>query len=316
MLIPSPLVTIGISNYNYSHFILDCLNSVIGQIYENIEIIIIDDHSTDNSIDVVEAWIEVHKENCRIKFIKNSENLGLTKNCNLILKNTKGKYFQPLDADDILMPQKIAKQVQLLEASNNTALVYSNVSVLNEDGIITNPDYCKRIGYDKLNMPEGRIFNELLDFNFISLPSVLINTRYAKEVGGFDETLRVQDYYMWLKLAEKYEIKYMPENTAYYRVHDFSMSNCIGTSLASADSVLQLKYRYYHSRNRKLKEKIAKNFQNGSVHLYQYKYPTTKKWLSVAFYLKPGFKTCIYFISVRLGIPYSFYNRIKKYLRT
>jgi len=315
MVYSNPLVTIGIPNYNYCHFVVDCLNSVINQTYQNLEIIIIDDCSSDNSVQLIERWINENKKNIQIKFIKNSVNHGLTKNCNIILENARGKYFQPLDADDKIAPDKIRKQVQLLESNPNFALVYSNVSVINEYGEITDSDYCSRIGYDKLNMPNGKIFNNLIEFNFISLPSVLINTEYAKSEGGFDESLQVQDYYMWLKLAEKYKIQYVSENLAYYRVHEASMSNKITTYLASTDSVLRLKYRYYPLINSEQRKRMAKNIQNASVHLYEYKYWTYKKWISIAFYLNPGFKTCLYFIAIRLAIPFSFFNKLKTLLR-
>jgi glycosyltransferase involved in cell wall biosynthesis len=310
-----PLVTIGVPNYNYAHFIEEALDGVAAQTYKNIELIIVDDCSTDDSIAVIENWIKRYSGSITINFIKNHDNLGLTKSCNVILKNARGKYFQPLDADDIIMPNKIEKQVNLLEANEDTALVYSNVFVINENGVITNPDYCNRIGYDKLNMPDGDIFNNLIDFNFISLPSVLINTECVRNEGGFDETLRVQDYFMWLRLAKKYTIRYMPDNLAYYRVHDASMSNKITTYLASADSVLQLKYRYYALIDSQQRKRMAKNIQNASVHLYQYKYSTYKKWISIAFYLNPGFKTCLYFLSVRLGIPFSFFNKLKTFIK-
>ena len=85
------------------------------------------------------------KESFPISFIRNKVNLGLTKVCNIILDNAKGKYFQPLDADDILLPKKLEKQVAILENSPDTALVYSNVAVINETGDVTNPIYCSRI---------------------------------------------------------------------------------------------------------------------------------------------------------------------------
>jgi alpha-1,3-rhamnosyltransferase len=220
-----PLVTIGIPNYNYGHFVIEALNSVVNQSYPNIELIIVDDLSSDNSIEIIEKWIKDYTGNIQIKFIKNKTNVGLTKVCNIILEYSSGKYFQPLDADDILLPEKIEKQVPILENSPKTAVVYSNTMVINDLGEVTNPDYCSRIRYDSTRMPSGRIFKDLLIFNFISLPSVLINTQYAREVGGFDETVKVQDYYLWLKLSEKYLISYVPATFAKYRVHDSSMSN-------------------------------------------------------------------------------------------
>jgi glycosyltransferase involved in cell wall biosynthesis len=307
-----PLVTIGIPNYNYGHFISEALNSVVKQTYPNIELIIVDDVSSDNSIEIIENWIRSYTGKIQINFIKNKKNLGLTKVCNIILDNASGKYFQPLDADDILLPEKIERQVAILENSPNTAMVYSNVMVINDSGKVINPDYCSRINYDSTNMPSGWIFNDLLAFNFISLPSVLIHTNYAREEGGFDESLQVQDYYMWLRLSEKYQIRYMSATFAKYRVHDTSMSNLSSSNCVSTESVITLKYRYYNTITTPgLKKIIAKNIQNSSVYLYQHNYPTAKKWLTLAFRLNPGIKTATYFLSIRLGVPFTFFKMLK-----
>lgn len=308
----SPLVTIGISNYNYAKYIKYSLDSVANQTYQNIEVIIVDDFSTDNSCEVIENWIKNYDGKFPIKFIRNETNIGVSRVCNIILKNAKGKYLQPLDADDIILPGKIAKQVQFLNKEPATAMVYSNVAVINNEGIITNPDYCNRINYNRNFMPSGRILNELLAFNFISTPSVLINTEHARNVGGFDENLRLQDYYMWLKLSESYEIKYIPEITAHYRVHSSSMTNYSPTNCILQESVLINKYRYFRRVSPKLKKIIAKNIQNSSVYLYEHNYPTAKKWLTIAFRSSPSFKTGVYFLSIRLGIPFSFFKMLKR----
>jgi glycosyltransferase involved in cell wall biosynthesis len=303
-----PLVTIGIPNYNYGHYILEALNSVANQTYQNIELIIVDDLSTDNSIEIVDNWINNYQGKIKINFIKNELNIGLAKTCNIILKNANGKYFQPLDADDIILPDKIKNQITVLENSPNNAMVYSNVSVINEKGEIVNPDYCSRINYDKDRMPSGRIFNELLIF----MPSVLINTLLARAIGGFDETLLVQDYYLWLKLSKEYEIVYVNSVSAFYRVHSKSMSNLSSTNLPFEESVMKLKHRYFDKASPSIKKIIARNIQNSSVFLYKYNYPSSKKWLSIAFRLNPGFKTLLYCFTIRLGIPFSFFERIKK----
>lgn len=313
-MISYPLVTIGVPNYNYGQYILGTLNSVAAQTYPNIELIIVDDVSSDNSVDIIENWIQNYRGKIKISFIKNQSNLGLTKVCNIILKAANGKYFQPLDADDKILPKKIEAQVGVLENSVNTAMVYSNSQVIDGSGQVTNPDYFNRIHYNKDRMPSGKIFNDLLIFNFISLPSVLISTQYAREAGGFDESLQVQDYYLWLRLSEKYEIKYVEGTYAQYRVHDTSMSNFSSTNCVSEESVMTIKYRYYQKSNVDLRKVISTNIQNSSVYLYQHQFPSAKKWLTLAFKLKPGFKTAVYFLSIRLGIPFSFFKMLKSNL--
>jgi glycosyltransferase involved in cell wall biosynthesis len=308
----SPLVAIGVPNYNYAHYVVETLNSVANQTYPNIELIIVDDFSTDNSVEVIDHWINSYRGNITINFIKNKVNLGLTKVCNIILENAKGKYFQTLDADDLLLPGKIETQVGLLESSQNTAVIYSNIGVIDEHGNVIKDDYLGQVGYDKNNMPKGKIFEKLFEFNFIPLPSVLINTDYAKKAGGFDETLHVKDYYLWLKLAEKHQIIYQPENTAFYRQHESSMSNSFLTSPRSEESILRIKLKYYKNGNDNIKKIFRKNLYFSAAYLYQHKYPSAKRWLKQNFVLNPGIKNFSYYIAIRLGISYSFFEKMKK----
>lgn len=310
-----PLVSIGIPNYNYSHYIVYTLNSVAFQTYQSIELIIIDDHSTDNSIKVIDEWIEKYKGSMTIKFIKNNTNNGLTKVCNQILNAANGKYFQPLDADDLILPDKIAKEVALMEGSKSAALIYSNIGIIDEKGNEVFDDYLNKIGYDKNRMPHGNIFAKLFDFNFVPLPSVLIRTESAKFIGGFDESLRVQDYYLWLKLSEKFDVLFLNEKTALYREHPSSMSGSALTNPGYTESVLYLKYSYYRNSSKDIQKKIAKNIEDSSIYLYTMAYPYTGKWLKRNLLINPGFKSAIYFAAIVLRIPYSFFRRLKILLR-
>lgn len=312
----SVMVSVGVPNFNYSHYIIGSLNSIVNQTYQNIELIIVDDVSTDNSVAVIEDWIKKYTGPVKINFIKNTKNGGLTKVCNQILQSANGKYFQTLDADDLLLPTKIEKQVRLLEASKNTALIYSNIGIIDEGGKIINSDYLGHIGYDKNNMPQGNIFEKLFDFNFIPLPSALINTEYARKVGGFDETLQVQDYYLWLKLSEQFETIYLAENTALYRQHAYSMSNSLLTNPRSVDNVLNIKFRYYKRCNKNIKRIIRKDIRSSATYLYRFKYSSAKRWLGRNLWLNPSFKSLGYFVAIKLGVPYSFLAKIKTKLHS
>lgn len=308
----TPLVTVGIINYNYSNYILQALNSVNLQNYHNIEIIIIDDFSKDESVNIINNWIKENKQNQKINFIVNNVNQGLTKNCNTILKIAQGKYFQILDADDIILPNKISAQVEILENNSDCSLVYTKVSVINENGNIIRDNYFEQIGYGNRIIPSGKIFDDLLEFNFIPLPSVLLNTTAAKNIGGFDETMQVQDYYMWLKLSKNFNFIFYPHVTAYYRVHSGSMSNHNTTKIRSYDDVLNIKFSYYFKTGKKGKKFIANEINLISKVLYRFGYTTAKKWLFRSFLLQPSLKTFFILVSVNLGIRYDFFQTLKK----
>lgn len=307
-----PLVTIGIPNYNYAHYIKEALDSVVNQTYPNIELIIVDDCSTDNSVVEIESWIKDYSGKFSINFIKNEANMGLTKNCNLILNVAKGAYLQILDADDIFLSENISKKIQVINEieTDSISLVYSNMKLINNSGEIISDNYLKRIGYDENMMPEGNIFQELFDFNFIAYP--LINTRLAKEVGGFDETQQVHDYYLWLKLSEKYDVKFCPGKYALYRIHNASMSNNSKTSPMSIENVLRTKYRYLKQANSEMKNIIKRDIYNSVTTLYENNIKSSGVWLRRNLFFNPGLKSFGYFIAYNLGIPFSFFNSIKK----
>ena len=153
-----PLVSIGIANYNYAKYIAQALESAANQTYKNCELIIVDDCSTDNSVEVIQNWIDHYKGNFNIKFIKNSKNAGVAKVYNSILERVSGKYYQILDADDLIFPEKIARQVSILEKQEEAALVYSNISVVNENNERVEEDYLQRIGYDQTQYAGGEGF--------------------------------------------------------------------------------------------------------------------------------------------------------------
>ncbi|MDB5280361.1 MAG: glycosyltransferase [Ferruginibacter sp.] len=310
----NPLVSIGIANYNYANYIVHALNSIEDQSYQNIEVIIVDDHSTDNSVTVIEDWIKQYKGLKIISFIKNEQNLGIAKVSNLVLQSAKGKYFQVLDADDILLPDKVAIQVDKMEGNSNAALIYSNTCIIDEGGEVINNDYLSRVGYDEKNMPEGFVHERLFDFNFIPNSSVLVKTHSAKEVGGFDDTVQVQDYYLWIKLSEHHEVIYMHGNTAQYRIHGTSLSNKESTNANSIAGELDLLYRYYKDGDAARQKKIKKSIHHSAAYLYQLKFPKAAYWLKQDFLLNPSVKTFGYFLAINLGIPFSFFARIKAIL--
>ena len=306
-----PLVTIGIPNYNYAGLILQALDSVIKQTYKNIEIIIIDDNSTDNSVEVIEKWISEYREKLPVKFIKNKTGLGIAHNCNLILANANGKYYQVLDADDLLLPHKIESQVKILEENPAYALVYSNISVIDRDNKTLHEDYLEYIGYDNRNMPSGNVFSKLLLFNFIPNPSVLINTGMAKKIGGYDETLQVQDYYLYLTLAGQYQFWYQNDSTAAYRIHENSLSNNNQTNPKSVEGALRLLSRYYAGGDADFKAHFKKSVYNMTPYFYKHKYSSANYWIRRNAVLNPGIKSWGYFIAYHLHIPYSLFDTLK-----
>jgi glycosyltransferase involved in cell wall biosynthesis len=129
----NPLVTVICLCYNHADFVVEALESVLSQTHQNVELIIADDFSTDNSVEVIEKWLENHP---KIRFFANKENLGNTKTFNQCLKIAKGVYIIDLAADDLLKKNCIENQLKGFEKTTykNVGLIYGNAALISEDG--------------------------------------------------------------------------------------------------------------------------------------------------------------------------------------
>jgi glycosyltransferase involved in cell wall biosynthesis len=221
-----PLVTIGVLSYNYSQYIEAALNSLLTQTYPFIELIIVDDCSTELSVpETIKNWIADNNIHCT--FIQNKKNLGITKVSNILVKKAKGKYLSLFATDDIMLPKKIERQVKILEeAGEEYGMCYANVETMNEAGERTglyNPD---------MNTFEGNVLYSYVSGNLpFATPSCLIRKSVYNRTGLYDERVLIEDYNFWLRLMACYKVKYCDYPCLVYRiknywgVHDELMKN-------------------------------------------------------------------------------------------
>ena len=128
----SPLVSVICLCYNHGEFIVECLESVLNQTYTNVELLIADDASTDNSAAIIYNWLEKHPD---IPFIHNKANLGNTKTFNTILKLAKGEFIIDLATDDVLQKDCIEKQIKVFNSSSEKVkIVYGNAELIDQKG--------------------------------------------------------------------------------------------------------------------------------------------------------------------------------------
>lgn len=208
----NPLVTIVVSCYNHSMYVEEALNSVINQNYKSIQLLIIDDCSTDNSCEIIEKWITKHKIGT---LQKNANNLGITKSFNNAFKFIQGEYFIDLAADDVLLPNCVEKQIDVYKNYPNSAIgiVYGNTRVIDKDNNYVYTYYEKFPQNKKTIKPtDGFIYKELLNHsNIICSVSALMNKKIFQELGGYDESLIYEDYDLWIRMARKYSILYLDD---------------------------------------------------------------------------------------------------------
>jgi glycosyltransferase involved in cell wall biosynthesis len=219
-----PTVTIIALCFNQGEYLEYTLNSIINQNYPSLELIIIDDASSDNSVSLIKEW--KNKQNFGCELIIHHKNLGLCKSINEGLRLSNGKYFQVIACDDIIFQDKIETQVKKLEADSMAAFSYSDAYLMNDKGnwVKFGPKFIQ----SNLNLfeqlPENLFHCLIKNKNFIPAPSALVRRSFVDEVGGYDESLTFEDYDMWLRLSRKYNSIFIDQPTCLYRVHEKNMT--------------------------------------------------------------------------------------------
>lgn len=219
-----PLVSIVAACYNHAVFVVECLDSIVGQSYPNLELVVLDDCSKDNSVAVIEAWIAQNqsKISCKITFIPHKKNQGVCKTLNEGLSHCSGKYYQLIACDDVMLPHKIEKQVDLFEQSDESlAVVYTDALMIDENSVVRHPSFSEYWKFDKV---PKHTFKEILIQNTIIAPTVLIRSTVLDDIGMYDESICFEDWDMWLRIATKYQFKRMDEALAKYRHFSTSFS--------------------------------------------------------------------------------------------
>ena len=208
-LIMKPIVTVYITCFNYERFVRTAIESVLQQTYKKIDLIVIDDGSTDKSAEIINEYSS--KENVRIFFQKN---IGLNKTNNKAIKLSKGSYIIRLDADDYFHPKAIEKLVNKLNGDTQAAAVFPDY--INVDIYGNEINRVKRINFSK-------------EVTIYDLPAhgacTMLRKGYLKKLGGYDEEFDRQDGYdIWLKIISKYKVLKLNEPLFYYRQHGFNLT--------------------------------------------------------------------------------------------
>ncbi|SEO77648.1 Glycosyltransferase, GT2 family [Flavobacterium sp. CF108] len=198
--------------YNHEKFVLQSLLSALNQDYPFIELIIVDDFSTDNSREVIKKWIVDYPE---IQFIENENNLGSTKSFNKALKLAKGEYIIDLACDDILLPNCVSLQLKAFEKNRfeNLGVVYGNAELINEKG--DSYFYFFPVDESKKTIEKretGDIYLSVISGgNSICSVSSMVKKSVFDDLQGYDENLAYEDLDLWIRASRKYDFDYIDE---------------------------------------------------------------------------------------------------------
>jgi glycosyltransferase involved in cell wall biosynthesis len=220
----NPLVSIICSCYNHCNYVIESLQSALNQTYKNIQIIVVDDFSVDNSVAVIESFIKEYPE---IIFIKNKTNLGVTKSVNQAIHHSKGDYFIDLAADDLLLQNCVEIQVRTFLNSEyqNLAIVYGNAELIDHNG--SHLSYYFDVNNELKALPArptGDIFTNVISTETtICSVSALYKMSVFKDLNCYDESLYYEDLDYWIRASRNYSIEFIDEVLIKKRILENSM---------------------------------------------------------------------------------------------
>jgi glycosyltransferase involved in cell wall biosynthesis len=215
-----PLVSVICLCYNQEQFVRETIGSVLNQSYKNMELIVVDDASTDQSVKIIHDTIQKHPA---IQFMGLDENVGNCRAFNKGLLLARGKYIIDLAADDILLPDRIAKGVKALaEAGSSYGVNFSDAEWISEAGAHL---YFHSERFPHATIPQGNIYKNLIERFFICSPTVMFSREVIESLGGYDETLSYEDFDFWIRSSRNFLYCYTPEVLVKKRVVHKSLSD-------------------------------------------------------------------------------------------
>lgn len=219
-----PRVTVFTLVYNTGEFVIKALESVKANNYANLQHIIVDDASFDGrSAEIVQDW--VLRNNYPCTFIKHPVNKGVCASLNEVLRHAEGKYIFGV-SDDLITDDRIVKQVELLEShSDEYGLVYGDCYLINDEGEMFSETFYQRYKRNLHELPSGYCYKEILTDYFLCSASIMTRTKCLLEVGGFDESLYLEDIDIYTRILKRYKVIKTSYVGTYYRIHAHSLSS-------------------------------------------------------------------------------------------
>lgn len=212
---PDPTVSVIMGTYNDENYITRSVESIFSQTYQDFEILIVDDASSDQTGEILE---ELKRKNSRLKVLTNEKNKGLTISLNRALEHSSGTYIARMDADDWCREDRLEIQVNFLEENTNFAMVGSFIHLYRQQQgtkeLVTKPETYETI---RKNLPWANPFCH---------GSVMIRSEVLNALGGYNESYRYsQDYELWSRLIPRYKARNLTEPLVTRRHHSEAVTS-------------------------------------------------------------------------------------------
>ncbi|WPU24677.1 glycosyltransferase [Cedecea neteri] len=232
----NPLITIVIASFNAEDFIIETLDSCINQTYKNIEIIIVDDCSSDNSVHLIKQWCSEKKSThseISLKLLTSDKNGGIPNNLNKALPEISGEWIKCIGSDDILLPDALENFVERLSQLKNTQNVGAIFTYFETFGLQVNNPQQFPLAWTrdviKLDSSWLKLKLAMLHFNNVA-PGAFIN---SNKFDGFDTDYRLlEDLPLWLKLInDRVDVLFFDYTSVLYRIHGSQITSSFNTAV-------------------------------------------------------------------------------------
>lgn len=206
-----PRVSVLLTSYNHERYIRECVDSALSQTFADLEVIVIDDGSQDRSVEILRSYGD------RIRLVVNDPNRGTYGVLNQGLNLATGEYSAVLNSDDVWLPTKIARQVELMDANPQMTFCHTFGEFIDGNGsVVTGTP----MGFEFPRTPTGDVLHIFIANNTAIASSVLMRTQIARDIGGFDASYKnLGDWDMWVRLGEQGAIGFVDDRLTLYRVH-------------------------------------------------------------------------------------------------
>lgn len=213
----NPLVSVVIASYNHAPYIEECIKSVLIQTYPHIELLVVDDGSTDDSVERIGRLQAEHGFDFQVQ-----QNQGLTRTLNSAIARAKGELIVPFGSDDIMLPERLAKQVAYLADKPEVGICAGNIELIDSEGKLF-PEARQRRDIPFRRMDFDDVFMERKPYS--PATTLMIRKEALDKVGGFDPEIRLEDLAIELKITHAgYYIDCLGEVLACHRKHKTNSS--------------------------------------------------------------------------------------------
>lgn len=203
-----PLITVLMPAYNMEHYIGQAIESILNQTFQDFELLIINDASTDRTHNIIKTYF---KKDTRIRLIKNKKNIKISNTLNKGIKMARAEIIARMDPDDISFPERLAIQFNFLRNHPKVAIVGANIQIINANG--------KPISKREYPTSSANLKKIMFRYSPFAHPVIMFRKKAFEEFGGYSESMvPCEDIDLWFKIGSKYEFATIRKSLLAYRM--------------------------------------------------------------------------------------------------